>query len=104
MKSLILAALLVLISACDSTSGPDGSWLVGDEHSGVYVFIQDNDDSEDRTYKGTIYSVNDESIVFQGEFDYSRHVSFDYSNPEIYTNWDGERLYLIDNSFLKAMR
>ena len=104
MKLFILATLIVLVSACDSTSGPDGSWAVGKGEGMVYVFVEDNGNSEDRIYKGVIYSSVDESVIFEGKFDYSRHLQIDYSNPEIYMNWDGERLYLNDNSFLKAIR
>ncbi len=104
MKSLVLAVCVILVSACDSSSGPNGSWKVGKDNSAVYVFIEENDSTDDRIYKGRVYSVVDESVIFEGNFDYSRHTPIDYSNSEIYMNWDGERLYLNDNSFLKAVR
>jgi len=104
MKLFILFFSIALVSGCDSTSGPNGSWLVGDPDKGVYVLIEDNNNSSDRVYKGVIYSVSDESVIFKGEFDYSKHTQINYQNSSIYLNWDGERLYLKDNSFLKAIK
>ena len=104
MKVLIPFALIVLVMGCDSSSGPDGSWLVGDEENGVYVYIEDNDNTKDRVYKGVIYSGSDQSVIFEGEFDYSKHTPVDFQNSNIYSKWDGDRLYLKDNSFLRAIK
>lgn len=104
MKQLNTVVFLILLVACDSGAGPDGSWLVGTADKGVYVYIEDDEIKTDRIYKGVIYSVTDESIIFEGKFDYSKHTPVDYQNSHIYSRWDGSRLYLKDNSFLKAMK
>jgi len=104
MKRLILFLFISLISACDFSAGPNGSWLVGDPEKGVFVLIDDNNNTKDRIYKGVIYSASDESVIFDGEFDYSKHTQIDYKNSNIYLKWDGDRLYLKDNSFLKAIK
>lgn len=104
MKPLIPIILFTFLTGCDFSGGPNGSWWVGKPDKGVYVYMEDNDDPTDRIYKGIIYSGTDESIIFEGEFDYSLHTIIDYQNSELYYRWDGERLYLRDNSFLKAIK
>ena len=104
MKLILALSLVLILMACDSSSGPKGSWLVGEAEKGVYVFIEENGNTTDRIYKGVIYSTSDESVLFDGEFDYSKHTPIDITNKNIYSNWDGERLYLKDNSFLKAIK
>ncbi len=104
MKYYSLIIFSLMLVACDSSSGPDGSWRVGEPGKAVYVFIEDNGNDKDRVYQGSIYSEKDESVIYKGTFDYSRHTPIDYQNPDIYASWDGERLYLLDNSFLKKTR
>jgi len=104
MRFILVLSLAATLIACDSSSGPKGSWLVGNAEKGVYVFIEDNGNTTDRTYKGVIYSTSDENVLFDGAFDYSKHTPIDINNKNIYSHWDGERLYLKDNSFLKAVK
>ena len=104
MRLLIPSILFASLTACDFSGGPNGSWWVGTPEKGVYVYMEDNDNTEDRIYKGVIYSGEDESVIFEGNFEYSRHTIVDFENTELYTKWDGKRLYLIDNSFLKPKK
>ena len=103
MKLFIPFSFLVLLFACDFSGGPDGSWWLGKEDKGVYIYIEDNGNAQDRLYKGVIYSGSDETVLYEGEFDYSKHTPLDFENRSIYSRWDGKRLYLKDNSFLKPL-
>lgn len=103
MKLFIPFSLFAVLLACDFSAGPNGSWWVGTEEKGVYAFIEDNGNAQDRIYKGVIYSGSDETVLYEGEFDYSKHTPIDIENRSIYSRWDGQRLYLKDNSFLKPL-
>ena len=104
MKQLITLFIFLLVAGCEindgpDMDGPDGSWWVG----GAYVYIEDDENTKDRIYQGVIYHVADETIWYKGKFDYSKLSLSDYSNSDNYDRWDGKRLYLKDNSFLKAI-
>lgn len=98
----------ILLSACESyqppdPNGPGGSWWVGGVDGGVYVYIEDDDKLGDNIYQGTIYFDSDKSIWYKGKFQYNKNTTIDYKNRDIYSGWDGEKLYLKDNSYLKAI-
>jgi len=109
MKYLLLFFLTaILISACNTefsnpAIGPNGSWWTGGADGGVFVLIEDDENKTDNIYQGTIYYEHDKSIWFQGKFKYNKKSTFDFKNKELYDGWDGEKLFLTDNSFLSAV-
>ena len=106
--SLIIAVAIILLTACEpyeppDANGPGGSWWVGGVDGGVYVFIEDDDNPADNIYQGSIYFDSDKTLWYRGKFQYSENTAIDVNNRDIYSGWDGARLYLKDNSYLTAM-
>ena len=102
---LITSAFLI---ACEQykapdPDGPNGSWWVGGVDGGVYIYIEDDKNTKDNIYLGTIYYDSDKSIWYRGKLKYSKNSTFDYKNKNLYSGWDGERLFLKDNSYLTAI-
>jgi len=106
MKYFLLI-LSFLLFACgnqsSNTKGPDGTWWVGGADGGVYVFIEDDENKSDQLYQGTIFYEHDQSIWYSGKFEYNRKTPLDYNNKSIFDGWDGEKLFLKDNSYLAAI-
>ncbi len=109
MKILSLFFCIVLFATgCNSKPsspaiGPNGSWWVGGADGGVFVYIEDDENKNDNIYQGTIYYEHDKSIWYQGKFKYSKNTGFDFENKSLYDGWDGEKLFLTDDSFLSAV-
>lgn len=107
MKLLILLAFFAGLLSCEpyqatNPNGPNGSWWVGGSDGGVYVFIEDDTNSTDDIYQGVIYYEHDHSIWYKGKFKYNLKSPLDFKNKQIYSGWDGEKLFLKDNSYLQA--
>lgn len=103
--SLLLFSTVLL--SCEpyqppNPNGPAGSWWVGGLDGGVYVFIEDDKNISDNIYQGVIYYEHDKSVWYQGKFKYNKTGALDYRNKDIYSGWDGERLFLKDNTYLEA--
>jgi len=101
--------VIVFLSACSENQyvpeqeGPNGSWWVGGIDGGVYVFIEDDANTQDNNYQGVIYYEFDKTVWYQGKFEYNGKLPLDYKNRNIYDGWDGENLFLKDKSILKAI-
>ena len=103
---LLFASLIVACSNNTYTppmDDPNGSWWVGGEHGGVYVFIEDDKNTQDKIYQGTIYYEFDQSVWYKGKFEFNGTGSLDYKNKSLYNGWDGEKLFLKDNTYLQAL-
>ena len=108
MNKFILLIFSFTLIACEQyqapdSNGPNGSWWVGGADGGVYVFIEDDINSTDNIYQGTIYYDSDKTVWYKGKFEYNINMPLNYKNKKLYSGWDGERLFFIDNSYLKAI-
>jgi hypothetical protein len=108
MNKFILLIFCFTLIACEQyqapdSIGPNGSWWVGGVDGGVYVFIEDDKNISDNIYQGAIYYENDKTVWYKGKFKYNKNASLNYKNKKLYSGWDGERLFLKDNTYLKAM-
>lgn len=107
MTKFFLPLLCSFILSCEpyqppNPNGPDGSWWTGGLDGGVYVFIEDDGNTTDNIYKGVIYYEHDKSVWYKGKFKYNKNMALDYTNKKLYDGWDGERLFFMDGSYLKA--
>ena len=108
MNKILTLALCSILSACEQyqppdPNGPKGSWWVGGLDGGAYIYIEDDANTNDNIYQGSIYFDADKTLWYRGKFQYSKNSPLDYKNKQLYAGWDGERLHLKDNSFLKAL-
>ncbi len=108
MDKFILLIFSFTLISCEQyqapdSNGPNGSWWVGGVDGGVYVFIEDDKNTSDNIYLGTIYYENDKTVWYKGKFKYNIKMPLDYNNKKLYSGWDGERLFLKDNTYLKAI-
>lgn len=106
MKIKLAASLLLfLLSSCtietDEKAGPDGSWWLGGDDGGVFVNIQEDSNPDDNLYQGVIYFDNNQEIWYKGEFELVGNIKFSPENREQYVFWDGEKLHLLDSSYLQ---
>jgi len=107
LKYLPLLGAIFLLFACspdnsDITSSPNGSWWTGGVDGGVFIRIEDDENTNDNIYQGIVYYEYDKSVWYKGKFKYSRNSTFDYKNKLNYDGWDGEKLFLKDGSYLTA--
>jgi len=108
MKSILKVIICCSMFGCQPYEepelyGPSGSRWVGGVDGGVYVYIEDDLNSNDRIYQGVIYFDYDKTLWYEGRFEYSKDKVLDFDNYQLYSGWDGERLYLKDNSYLKVI-
>ncbi len=84
--------------------GPNGSFWVGGADGGVFIQVSPVPESdEQRIYSGTVYDEFDEAIWYAGRFRLHGHFDFDPTNREHYLGWDGERILLLESSYLEAL-
>jgi hypothetical protein len=78
-------------------------WLGGAD-GGVYILILKQVGAESDVYYGEVYYQNGE-LWYKGKLFLTPKVSpvLDYKNPDIYSGWDGDTLYLNDGRVLKAL-
>ena len=96
-----------LITACSieeqTKVGPNDSFWLGGADGGVFIDIKDDDDPNDQIYVGTIYNDGDQTIWYQGPFKLVSTSAFAVDNRDLYSFWDGEKLYLKDGSYLEPV-
>jgi len=84
--------------------GPEGSWWLGGADGGVFVDIQDDANSNDDLYQGTVYDDSEMlGVWYQGRFKLVGALEFSPENHDHYQFWDGERLYLTEGSYLEPL-
>lgn len=102
-----LIFFLFLLSACsvetEEKAGPNGSWWLGGADGGVFVRIQDDGNPDDDIYQGEIYFDHTQKIWYQGKFQLVGKLKFELENHAQYQFWDGEKLYLIESSYLEPI-
>ena len=59
-------------------NGPNGTWWVGGLDGGVYVYIEDDANTTDNVFQGSIYFDTDKTIWYKGKFKYSENMRLDY--------------------------
>lgn len=93
------------LSACsietEEKNGPNGSWWLGGDDGGVFVRIWDDENKNDKLYQGEIYFENTQKIWYQGKFQLVGDLNFTIEDRAQYQFWDGEKLYLIESSYLE---
>ncbi len=108
MRHIYLLAGILFLVACTTEvhqvpEGPAGSWWLGGDDGGAFIDIKDDENTNDNLYSGTIYYDADNQIWYQGPFKLVGKLKFDINNHDQYLAWDGERLYLKEQSYLQAL-
>jgi hypothetical protein len=107
IRTLVVLLFVCVISSCSSefnqAVGPEGSWWVGGVDGGVFIAVEDDDTPSDGIYFGTIYYDSDHSIWYRGRLKLNGSLNFKPEDKEVYLGWDGERLLLVESSYLQAI-
>lgn len=85
----------------EEKSGPEGSWWLGGDDGGVYIKIQEDSNPNDNLYQGAIYFDGNQSVWYKGEFKLVGNIKFSPENHAQYQFWDGEKLHLVESSYLE---
>ena len=113
MKLLIPLFLVIFLSACEIHYGeveppprplsvPESVPWVGGPDGGVFVDISKTEIQN--IYTGSIYADVTGAVRFQGKFKYTGKKSFDVSDRNSFSFWDGDYLFLRNNEKLIAIR
>ncbi len=108
MRNYIFVILVLYGTACSlevdpPMEGPNGSWWTGGADGGVFVKIQDDGNTSDQIYTGTIYYEHDKTVWYSGRFELVGSTAFDPSDKSQYAGWDGDELFLKNGSYLKSL-
>ncbi len=106
-RFLLVSFITLLFCACSTEvsepTGPEGSWWIGGVDGGVFVDVEDDENPADRIYTGTIYYDSDQTVWYQGRLRLEGEINFSPEDKTAYLGWDGERLLLIEASYLEAI-
>jgi hypothetical protein len=100
MKWLLPFLLLFSLIACEKvvthepdsrpSNIPQSALWIGGSDGGVYALIQ----LTENTYTGTIYYDSTGDVWYEGEFIYTGKSSFNLTDHNNYSAWDGDVLHL----------
>lgn len=109
MRVLLVLLLVFSLVACDSTDTygpkikpsniPDTAFWVGGADGGAYIEIKPNKEVRNKYY-AKIYFDSTGEIWYEGWLIYSGKETLNINDKNIYSLWDGDTLYLVDNKFL----
>ncbi len=106
MKLLLLLMLVVSLFGCDNPEinikpkgVPDTAFWVGGSDGGVYINIKQNKKIKNKFYT-EIYFDSTGEIWYEGWLYYSGDKSLNIKDKSIYSFWDGDILYLVNNETL----
>jgi hypothetical protein len=109
MKTLLSLVLLFFLIACkpnvslDSNIKPNGvpesAFWVGGADGGVYIDIIKKSKNE---YYSKIYFDTTGEVWYEGILHYSGTQELEITNKNIYSFWDGDILYLVNNEYLTS--
>lgn len=107
MKILLTITLLFFLSACDSNknheppnkpgSVSESAFWVGGADGGAYIEINKKSTHE---YYAKIYFDATGEIWYEGVLNYSGDDEIDVNNKKVFSFWDGDTLYLVNNKQL----
>ena len=107
MKIILSIAFILFLSACEPQSSyepesrpssvPEQALWIGGADGGIYLEISKTSDS---TYYSKIYFDSTGEIWFEGNLTYEGNKALEITNPEIFSFWDGDSLYLVNNEKL----
>jgi len=111
MKIFILITFfnLLILSACSietdkNKTGPEGSWWLGGADGGVYIKIEDDNNPNDKLYQGVIFYDADKTVWYRGPFKLVGNIKFSIKDHDQYLFWDGEKVHLVEESYLQAIK
>lgn len=109
MKTLSFLLIMFLLTACNPVdtyepenrpdSTPETAFWIGGADGGVYIDINTYDISKKKYYV-KIYFDSTGELWFEGVLVYSGKENLNITDKNIYSFWDGDTLYLVNNETL----